>query len=118
MSTPAIADEVAQCEQNFLLVEQRKDRRLSYVCRQLVAPFDGVRMPRQDEFQWAMFKDVSEAGISFLAETRPTTGQLVVAVGAAPFSFLIVEIVRVSELDDLEAFSFHIGCRVLSELNA
>ena len=117
MSTQTLAAEAAPPEQELLLVEQRRARRLPYDCRQLVAPFDGIRMPRQDEFQWAMFKDVSETGISFLADTRPTCRQLVVAVGAAPFTFLIVEIVRVAELDDLEAFSYHIGCRILSELN-
>lgn len=97
--------------------EQRKSRRHSYVCRQLVAPFDGSRLPRQDEFEWAMFRDVSSTGISFLSSTRPATKQFVVAVGPAPFSFLVVEVVRTCRRDELENRPYHIGCRVIRELN-
>ena len=108
--------EAARREQRQPLTDQRKSRRQTYVCRQLVAPFDGTRLPQQDEFEWAMFRDVSPSGISFLAESRPTTKQLVVAVGPAPFTFLVVEVVRISRRDGLE-LPFHIGCRILRELN-
>lgn len=97
--------------------DKRKCRRLTYICRQLVAPFDGIRLPQQDEFEWAMFRDVSESGIAFLTENKPTTKQLIVAVGPAPFTFLVVEIVRTSRRDDLENRPFHVGCRILRELD-
>ena len=111
-----LAGQAARREQEQLLTEQRKSCRQNYVCRQLVAAFDGSRMPRQDEFEWAMFKDVSSSGISFLAESKPATKQLVVAVGPAPFTFLIVEVVRTTKRDDQEN-PYHVGCRILRELN-
>jgi hypothetical protein len=104
----------SEAEQNF--AEQRRARRHTYNCRQLVAPFDGVRLPRQDEFDWAMFNDVSETGVSFLAEREPSTKQLVVAVGPAPFSFLIVEVARTVIREDLEYHPYHVGCTIVRVL--
>jgi len=107
----------ARREPSLTLVEQRRARRKSYVCRQLVAPFDGSRMPNQEEFEWAMFRDVSSTGVAFLAPKKPATKQLVVAVGPAPFSFLVVETVRISRRDDLDGRPYHVGCRILRELD-
>ena len=118
MSSSALTEAMpAIREPSLTLVEQRRSRRKTYVCRQLVAPFDGSRLPNQDEFEWAMFRDVSSTGVAFLAAEKPATKQLVVAVGPAPFSFLVVETVRISKRDDLEGKPFHVGCRVLRELD-
>jgi len=117
MSTQSLATQSARREQGQQPSDKRKSRRQTYICRQLVAPFDGTRLPQQDEFAWAMFRDVSSSGLSFLSESRPTTKQLVVAVGPAPFSFLIVEIIRTTKRDDLETHPFHVGCRILRELD-
>ncbi|MFN0018265.1 MAG: hypothetical protein ACKVP0_08405 [Pirellulaceae bacterium] len=111
-----LLDDEQRSEQDWLSAEQRRAPRHTYNGRQLVAPFDGVRLPRQDEFDWAMFNDVSETGISFLSESKPATKQLVVAVGPAPFSFLIVDVVRVTRRDDLEGDPLHIGCTIVREL--
>jgi len=117
MSTQTLATQAARREQGQQPSDKRKSRRQTYICRQLVAPFDGTRLPQQDEFEWAMFRDVSSSGLSFLSESRPTTKQLVVAVGPAPFSFLIVEIIRTTKRDDLETHPYHVGCRILRELD-
>ena len=114
MSTQTSAAQTPRREQPS---DKRKSRRQTYICRQLVAPFDGSRMPEQDEFEWAMFRDVSSAGVSFLMVAKPTTKQLVVAVGPAPFSFLVVEVVRTTKRDDLESHPYHVGCRILRELD-
>ena len=114
MSTQTLATQTPRREQPS---DKRKSRRQTYICRQLVAPFDGIRLPQQDEFEWAMFRDVSSSGLSFLSECKPTTKQLVVAVGPAPFSFLVVEIIRTTKRDDLETHPFHVGCRILRELD-
>ena len=114
MSTQTLAAQAARAEQPS---SKRRSRRQTYICRQLVAPFDGTRLPQQDEFEWAMFRDVSSSGLSFLSECKPTTKQLVVAVGPAPFSFLVVEIIRTTKRDDLETHPFHVGCRILRELD-
>jgi hypothetical protein len=115
MSIQAMVDDIRSGPEQSA-ADQRRARRHTYTCRQLVAPFDGNRLPRQDEFEWAMFNDVSETGISFLSENKPATKQLVVAVGPAPFSFLIVDVVRSAVRDDLEGHPFHIGCTVVREL--
>lgn len=97
--------------------EQRKSRRHTYICKQLVAPFDGERLPRQEEFSWALFRDVSSTGISFLAETRPTSKLLIVAVGPAPFNFLVVEVVRATRRNDLSNRPYLVGCSIVRELD-
>lgn len=116
MSTQTLTENDTRTQEEQRFAEHRSARRHTYNCRQLVAPFDGVRLPRQDEFDWAMFNDVSETGVSFLAEREPATKQLVVAVGPAPFSFLIVEVARVAIREDLEKRPYHIGCVVIREL--
>ncbi|MGI8981299.1 MAG: hypothetical protein ACR2FY_18895 [Pirellulaceae bacterium] len=117
MSVQTLAEKAAQRELGQTMIEQRKSRRHVYRCLQLVAPYDGSRLPRQDEFSWAMFKDVSKSGISFLAEAKPATKQLIVAVGPAPFNFLVVEVVRTSKRNDLKNRPFLIACRILRELD-
>ena len=87
-----------------------------YTCRQLVAAFDGTRLPQQEEFSWAMFRDVSHTGLSFLSKSKPSSKLLVVAVGPAPFSFLVAEVVRTKRRNDLEGRPYHVGCSVLREL--
>jgi hypothetical protein len=116
MNTPTMTTEEAAQRQEKHFAEQRRARRHSYTCRQLVAPFDGVRPPLQDEFDWAMFNDVSETGVSFLSSSVPATKKLVVAIGPAPFSFLIVDVVRIVPREDQEEHSYHIGCTVVGEL--
>ena len=96
--------------------EQRKSPRHEYARRQLVASFDGTRMPEQDEFAWAMFRDVSATGVSFLTKKKPAGKLFVVAMGPAPFSFLVVEVVRCSRRDDLSGRPYHVGCSVVREL--
>ena len=113
MSTQTLAAQTARPEQPST---KRRSRRQTYICRQLVAPFDGTRLPQQDEFEWAMFRDVSSSGLSFLSECKPTTKQLIVAVGPAPFSFLVVEIIRTTKRDELATHPYHVGCRILREL--
>ncbi len=117
MSTQTLATQSVRRELEKPLADKRNSRRQSYICRQLVASFDGTRLPQQDEFEWAMFRDVSSTGISFLSENRPATKQLIVAVGPAPFTFLVVETVRITKRDDLDNHPYHIGCRILRELN-
>lgn len=98
------------------VAEQRRAPRHTYTCRQLVAPYDGMRLPQQEDFSWAMFRDVSHTGVSFLSKTKPASKLLVVAVGPAPFSFLIVEVVRTKRRNDLDGSPYHVGCSIVREL--
>ena len=63
-----------------------------------------------------MFRDVSHTGVSFLSKTKPTSKLLVVAVGPAPFSFLVVEVVRTKRRNDLDGRPYHVGCGIVREL--
>ena len=117
MSTQTLSAKPPRRERGEPLDDKRRSRRQTYVRRQLVALFDGTRLPQQDEFEWAMFRDVSSTGVAFLSENKPSTKQLVVAVGPAPFTFLVVEVVRTTKRDDLDSRPYHIGCRIVRELN-
>lgn len=114
MSSPTLA--APRRERSPSVAEHRRAPRHPYSCRQLVAAFDGTRLPEQSEFSWAMFRDISETGISFLSKTRPASKLLVVAVGPAPFSFLVVEVVRTKRRNDLEGRPYHVACGILREL--
>ena len=116
MRTQTLEPAAADRKQPLPVKEQRKHPRHAYVCRQLVAEFDGNRMPQQDEFSWAMFRDVSSGGMAFLSPARPGSKQLIVAVGPAPFAFMVVEIVRCTRRNDLEGRPYHVGCKIVCEL--
>ena len=107
MSSPTLA--APRRERSPSVAEPRRAPRHPY-------SFDGTRLPEQDEFSWAMFRDVSETGISFLSKTRPASKLLVIAVGPAPFSFLVVEVVRTKRRNDLEGRPYHVACGILREL--
>src|SRR5207244_4319675 len=40
----------------------RKSARRAYVCRQLVADYDGTNLPARSDFYWVTFQNISETG--------------------------------------------------------
>src|SRR5688572_12406621 len=56
------------------------DRR-EFDCRQLLAPFDGVRLPSQSEFRQVACQDLSPGGFSFVLPERAEYEAVVVALG-------------------------------------
>lgn len=96
--------------------ERRTSVRRKYVCLQLVADYDGRKMPAQKDFEAIIFQDISAGGVSFLSQMKPRRQQLVIALGRAPFSFWIVEVVFARRRDDLPGHTYQVGCRLLRRL--
>jgi len=104
-------------EQRVLLGSDRRshDRR-SYECPQLVAPYDGESLPRQDEFRPERCNDLSSSGFSFLTAQRPANSKVVVALGQVPFLFFVADIVHVHEVESEQGQEFLVGCSFLNRL--
>lgn len=96
--------------------ERRKNSRRNFDCWQLVAEYDGHKLPIQEDFQLRLFHDISEGGISFLASERPGSEDLIIALGAMPFVFFHVKFVRATRRKDLEDQPLQIGCRFVKRL--
>ena len=96
--------------------QRRATQRAKYDCVQLIAPYDGFTMPTQAEFRRAHCRDLASGGFSCFAEHPPETEQLVVALGAVPFSFFVAEVVRVKQSDVDHTGSYLVGCRFVEKL--
>lgn len=136
---PTTTDEVAIFEQIHALLEQqrhgkrqpgartvldgsprfesRKAKRRPYHCAQLLAPLKGKNPPAQTDFTLVQCRDISPHGFSYYSHTRPTTSRVVVALGLAPFSFFVAEIVRIQRPESGEG-PMLVGCQFLHRLTA
>ena len=93
--------------------ELRRSNRQKYDCVQLIAPYDGRRMPTQAEFQPQKCHDISPTGFSFWLENPVTVSNLIVALGEVPFLFFVVEIVHQAYEPHGEPGGWRIGCRFI-----
>ncbi|MFN0016925.1 MAG: hypothetical protein ACKVP0_01630 [Pirellulaceae bacterium] len=96
--------------------EFRRSSRRNFVCWQLVAEYDGKTLPVQQDFHLRLCQDISAGGISFLANERPRTEDLVIALGAIPFVFLHVRFVRAVRRKDLEGQPLLVGCKYIKRI--
>ena len=96
--------------------ERRIDPRRPYQCVQLLAQYDGEKLPTQAEFRQVQCQDLSEHGFSFSSHRRPQTQWVVVALGAIPFLFYVAEIVNIKPVDAHPDNEFRIGCRFTRRL--
>jgi hypothetical protein len=96
--------------------DRRNAPRRIFDCWQLVAEFDGETLPVQQDFQLQLCHDISAGGISFLAEVRPRSENLVIALGVIPFVFFHVRFVRAVRRNDLEGSPLQIGCQFVKRL--
>ena len=87
--------------------ERRDGPRHPYKCTQLVAPYNGGAMPRQQEFSWVECKNLSSRGLSFFWPEPPPFKRIVVALGGVPFIFMVSRIVHFAEEGD----HFICGCQ-------
>ncbi len=87
--------------------ERRAGPRHAYECRQLVAPYNGEALPRQSEFFWVDCKNISSRGFSFFLSQPPEYREVVVALGGAPFIFLLARILYFEVENEL----YVCGCR-------
>lgn len=97
-------------------LETRSGPRRAYHCAQLLAPLKANHPPSQTDFQLVQCRDISPSGFAYVTEVRPTHERLVVALGLAPFSFFVAEIVRLDKADDTGSGKLLVGCRFLHRL--
>ena len=87
--------------------ERREGPRHPYECKQLMAPYDGVRLPGQAEFGWVECRNISSRGLSFVLPEPPEFQHVIMALGSVPFIFLVAGIVY----SDVEGEHYICGCR-------
>jgi hypothetical protein len=109
----AIAEMVRQVSEAPAGRNRRKAQRNDYSCVQLVAPYDGVKHPPQNEFRHVVCRDLSTSGISFLLPEALLGDRFIVALGQVPFSFVVAEAVRMDPTADGEVL---VGCRFIERL--
>jgi hypothetical protein len=95
--------------------ETRSGPRRAYNCAQLLAPLKGRNPPSQPDFSLVQCRDISPGGFAYFAESRPTHDQGVVALGLAPFSFFVAQIVRI-EVGNESTDPILVGCKFLHRL--
>ena len=96
--------------------DRRRTARRNFVCWQLVAEFNGVTLPLQEDFQLRLCQDISAGGVSFLSDERPRSEDLVIALGQIPFIFFHVNFARAVRRRDLDGQPLQIGCRFIKRL--
>ena len=94
--------------------ERRHSDRRPYDCVQLLAPFDGEILPQQHEFYHVKCLDLSPSGIAFTTRNPPQWPQMVIALGQAPFTFVVARIVQVVPLE--QPGLVKIGCEFQRKL--
>ena len=96
--------------------ERRTSNRRKFVCWQFIAEYDGWALPAQQDFRLHLCQDISAGGIAFLADERPRTDQLIIALGTIPFIFFHVRVVRIIRRKDLPDDPYHVGCRFIRRI--
>lgn len=95
----------------------RRSARKRFSCHQLIAPYDGRRMPSQAEFQPLLCHDLSPTGFSFWQQTPVAASHLIVALGEVPFLFFVAEIVHQDYEPHGEPGGWRIGCRFIRRVD-
>ena len=105
-------------EQNQATTRNRRGNdRHAYPCVQLLAAFDGTRLPSQAEFRQVLCHDLSPQGFSFLSDCRPEASHVVVALGQVPFRFFVAEVMHVRPTETEQGHDYLIGCRFVRRLD-
>jgi hypothetical protein len=94
LQTVADLLEIERADQDAQNRERRGRPRSAYGVLQLVAAYDGKRLPTQADFDRVLCHDLSTGGFSFFADHPPRFEKVVVALGAIPFSFVVAKVVR------------------------
>jgi hypothetical protein len=119
----ALVHELIEAEKSFAREcyspdEQRAADRREFDCQQLLAPFDGVRLPSQSEFRPVLCQDLSPGGFSFVSSDRVEFEELVVALGQVPFKFFTARVQNQSRVRLRGRFAYRIGCRFTGRILA
>ena len=119
----ALVHEVIEAEKSFArlgcsAVNERAADRRAFDCQQLLAPFDGIRLPSQSEFRAVSCQDISAGGFSFILTERAEFEQVVVALGQVPFKFFTANLQNQSRVRIKGRPCYRIGCRFTGRIVA
>jgi hypothetical protein len=115
-SDVALFDLVHELIQEEEMPERRSAQRHAYNCIQLLAPYDGERLPTQADFQHVSCLDLSSTGFSFCTRSRPESKFVIIALGEVPFLFFVAEILHVNAVNKDGMLNHHVGCRLLRRI--
>jgi hypothetical protein len=96
---------------------RRREERRPYNCVQLLAPFDGERLPMQAEFRPVRCRDLSQRGFSFYTTAPPAHPQVVIALGQVPFKFFAAAIRNVRPVERHGRTQYMVGCQFVKRLS-
>lgn len=98
--------------------ERRSRDRRSYRCVQMIAPYDGNRLPVAEEFVHIQCHDISQGGFAFLSTEPPAFDHLVLALGRVPFTFVIAHVLHFVPVEEAGETYYLVGCRFLQRIDA
>jgi len=94
--------------------EKRSQLRSRFSCTQLIAECSDDRYrPSAKEFEKRECYDISPKGLAYFSPFEPSNSHVMVALGKAPFLFLLAKVCRSKQLDDGR---WLVGCRFLKKL--
>ncbi len=111
-----LVDHVLKVQPSPAGPERRQSHRHSFDCIQLVAPYDGRRLPSQAEFCKVRCQDLSRSGFSYYCRDLPKTKFVIIALGNLPFRFYVAEIVHCKPLTPCGDERYLVGCRLLQRM--
>ena len=96
--------------------ERRAGERHAYEHPLLVAEMHGDEMPDQSQFHHVLCHDISLQGFSFTSPKEHEAHYLVVALGKAPFTFTLAQVVRREVESTSRGEEFSLGCKFVKRL--
>lgn len=94
--------------------ERRTQKRLPFGALQLIAPFDGRRLPKQDTFRHVQFYDISTHGFCYIDAPKPTYKYLIALFGNLPFTCLAARAVHIGEFQ--RPGEYKVGCQIIRRI--
>jgi len=96
--------------------EKRRNKRLPFECKQLMAPQISQSLPQAANFSTVDCYDLSSRGFSFFAGIEPEYSELVVAMGDVPFTFILATVRNVRLRRRQGENCYTVGCQFLRRI--
>jgi hypothetical protein len=96
---------------------KRKYVRRGYVDRQLIADYDGCKLPKSKDFYWVATQNISSGGIAFVSRRKPRTELVIVSFGAGRLGCFIGRVAWAFCRTDLPEKPFEVGCEFVARLS-
>ncbi len=97
--------------------ERRVHERRSFECLQLLAYFDGSRLPKQSEFSHYLCQDISASGFAFCDNRKPEFHHVVLVLGEIPWQLVCAKVRNVHPTWTNGRAMYRIGCQFEKRLD-